>query len=185
MDRNQSRTSALRRSPFVRSGLALSGANILGSVNESGIPRELTGILTAERIAAVDCDALELVVLSACESGRGDVVHGDGVFGIQTAFHVAGARNVIASLWKIDDQATADLMGAFYRLLWAEERTPLAALRGAQLEMLRRSRDSDHQTRGPVLSGTVPLPRVTVNRKRSPAPNARHWAGFILSGPGF
>ncbi|MFW6170454.1 MAG: CHAT domain-containing tetratricopeptide repeat protein, partial [Planctomycetota bacterium] len=179
---NQSRTGLLRRNPFMRSGLALSGANELGKLDEFGVPREMTGILTAESIATVDCTGLQLVVLSACESGRGDVVHGDGVFGIQTAFHVAGARNVIASLWKIDDRATADLMNVFYRLLWQKNMTPLAALRQAQLESLRQWRKSDQQTRGPDLGQITPLPTGGGHTPSSSPPN---WAGFMLSGPGF
>ncbi|MFO7901277.1 MAG: CHAT domain-containing tetratricopeptide repeat protein [Pirellulaceae bacterium] len=179
---NQSRTALLRRNPFVRSGLALSGANRLGKLDEFGVPREMTGILTAETIATIDCSGLQLAVLSACESGRGDVVHGDGVFGIQTAFHVAGARNVIASLWKIDDRATADLMSVFYRNLWEQDMTPLAALRAAQLKSLRQWRKSRQGTRGPDLGKSVPLPKGGVEL---PPSTIRDWAGFMLSGPGF
>ncbi len=182
---NPSRTTVLGRCPFVRSGLALTGANEVGPLDEMGMPRVARGILTAEAIAAVDCRNLELVVLSACETGRGDVAHGDGVFGAQTAFHIAGARNVVATLWKIDDVATARLMGEFYRLMWHENLTPLEALRSAQIAMIRSERGGPTVVRGPVLSSTVPL-GVTGNGQRASASrNMRHWAGFVLSGPGF
>ncbi len=186
LDRNRSRTAIFRRNPFVRSGLALSDANELGPLDELGKPTEAIGILTAETVAAIDCHGLQLVVLSACESGCGDVVHGDGVFGIQTAFHVAGTRNVIASLWKIDDTATADMMTTFYRLLGKQAMTPAAALRSAQLEMLHRSRTESGQiARGPVLNSARPLPRIVANRGALAQRDLRHWAAFVLSGPGF
>ena len=181
---SHSRTSLLQRNPFLRSGLALSGANLLGTLDEYGVPEEATGVLTAEAIAAVDCRNLELVVLSACESGRGDVVHGDGVFGLQTAFHVAGARNIVASLWKIDDAATAELMDDFYRALWLDGQSPLEALRRAQLTALARSRSRDAALRGPRLSQTVRLPVRQADATGNVYSQLRYWAGFTLSGPG-
>jgi CHAT domain-containing protein len=176
LSQHTSRTSVLRRSPLVRSGLALARANEV--IRDVAVP---TGILTAEAITTVDCSGLELVVLSACETGRGDVVHGDGVFGIRSALHTAGARNVIASLWKIDDNVTAQLMSSFYRLLWKQGLTPLAALRRAQLELLRRSRFNASESRGPDLTHSVPLP----HRSQPADAQVRHWAAFTLSGPGF
>ncbi len=180
----RSRAGVLLRNPFIRSGLALSGANEWLGGPDDRLPDQVTGILTAEAITTVDCSGLELVVLSACESGRGDVVHGDGVFGMQMAFHAAGARNVVASLWKIDDTSTAELVAAFYDLLWNKQLPPLAALRTAQLQMLDTYRQETLR-RGPALSSSVPLPRSKAH-PAGPAPVAvRHWAAFSLSGPGF
>ncbi len=66
-----------------------------------GSPIVAQGILTAESIATIDGRNLQLVVLSACDTTRGDTAVGDGVLGLQSAFHIAGVRNVIAGLWKV------------------------------------------------------------------------------------
>jgi CHAT domain-containing protein len=124
-----------RRSPLVTTGLELAG---------SRLPREnlLTaplGRFTGESIAGLDLRGLELLVLSACQSGRGEVHTGEGTYGLQRAFHLAGAQHVVASLWNIPDQATNALMQEFYQNLWGEQKLPpLDALRAAQLTMLRR-----------------------------------------------
>ena len=151
---NMSRVSVLGRSPFVRSGLALAGANVVGPVDDVGIPQEARGVLTAEEIAALDGSRLQLVVLSACDTSLGESVARDGVLGIQAAFHIAGARNVVASLWKVDDDATAELMAEFYRQLWQQQVPPLAALRGTARHVappvgvrLRRPRTEPHEDR--------------------------------------
>ena len=80
---------------------------------------------------------LELAVLSACETGLGAFGGGEGVYGLQRAFHVAGCRNVVASLWKVDDAATEALMALFYANLWEKKLDPAEALRQAQLTMYR------------------------------------------------
>src|SRR5205814_5061847 len=94
------------RNPLVLSGLVLAGANLPPRPDSLGIAQGDGGILTAEAVASLPLVNLELAVLSACETGLGEVAGGEGVFGLQRAFHLAGARTVIASLWKIDDTAT-------------------------------------------------------------------------------
>ena len=75
----------------------------------------------------------QLVTLSACETGLGELTGGEGVQGLQIAFHLAGCPNVIASLWKVNDAATAALMAKFYHELWVNKKPPSEALREAQI----------------------------------------------------
>src|SRR5215472_13068631 len=81
----------------------------------------------------------DLVVLSACKSALGRDVESEGIIGLPRAFLYAGARSVIASLWKVDDEATATLMKGLYARIQRGE-SPISALRGAQLEMARGTR---------------------------------------------
>lgn len=183
-DSDRGRGTVLRRSPWVRSGLALAGANRIGPRDELGIPQAAVGLLTAEAIAAMDARQLEMVVLSACETSRGDQADREGVLGIQTAFHVAGARNVIATLWKVDDEATAQLMQLFYRLWGGGELTPLEALRQAQLALIRQPATPALAARGPDLAARVPLPSGGPTGDCARIAPVRNWAAFVLSGSG-
>jgi CHAT domain-containing protein len=92
--------------------------------------------MTAEKVASIDLAGCELAVLSACETGLGATAGGEGVLGLQRAFHQAGCRTVVASLWRVDDAATRALMGRFCTNLWARKQPPLEALREAQLSVL-------------------------------------------------
>ncbi len=83
----------------------------------------------------------DLVTLSACGTALGQELSGEGMLGLTRAFHYAGARSLLASLWTVDDEATADLMDRFYRRLRRGESKD-AALRGAQVEMLAAERFS-------------------------------------------
>ncbi len=96
--------------------------------------------LTAEEVSWLDLSGVELVVLSACQSGMGQAQAGEGLIGIRRAFCTAGARTVISSFWKVSDESTSELMRAFYDNLWIEGMGTLEALRAAQIEMLRRNR---------------------------------------------
>src|SRR5262249_23627811 len=94
------------------------------------------GILTAEEVQALDLRGTELVVLSACETGLGALELGQGLLGLQRACQPAGARAVVASLWKVEDEATRTLMERFYTNLWDKKLPKLEALRQAQLSVL-------------------------------------------------
>jgi CHAT domain-containing protein len=180
------RTSVGGRNPLVLSGLVLAGANLRRSQDKSVVAQGDVGILAAEAIAALPLDNLDLVVLSACETGLGDVAGGEGVLGLQRAFHLAGARNTIASLWKVDDRATSVLMRLFYHKLWRDHESPMEALREAQLALYRDSSLVDRlvDLRGVDFSEAVPLPDVARPQPESPRAPTRLWAGFVLSGPG-
>ena len=102
--------------PMTRSGLLLSGCN--RAFRHEQIPEdEEDGILTAQEISTLDLRGLDLVVLSACQTGLGDVISGEGVFGLQRGFKKAGANTIMMSLNKVDDEATRILMVEFYRNL--------------------------------------------------------------------
>ena len=116
--------------PDLLSGLALAGANLEPEAGKDD------GILTAQEIAFLPLNDVETVVLSACETGLGEVAGGEGLIGIQRAFQVAGVRTTVASLWKVNDQATRVLMERFYRNLWEKEMGHLDALREAQIYIL-------------------------------------------------
>lgn len=117
--------------PLVRTGLALAGANTALQGKPAPSKAE-DGILTAEDVLTMDLRATELVVLSACDTGLGEVRVGEGVLGLQRAFRIAGAWSLIMSLWKVPDQITYALIVEFYNQLLAGV-SRAEALRNAQL----------------------------------------------------
>ncbi|HBN75150.1 MAG TPA: hypothetical protein DD473_04900, partial [Planctomycetaceae bacterium] len=125
------------RNPLLLTGIVCAGANRPAATDEFGLPSGDDGIMTAQEIVSLDLRGTELVVLSACETGLGQVGGGEGVYGLQRAFQLAGARNVLGSLWSVDDAATAALMKLFYTKLWNEKLPPIEAIRQAQLEIYR------------------------------------------------
>ncbi|HQQ95659.1 MAG TPA: CHAT domain-containing protein [Cyclobacteriaceae bacterium] len=114
-------------SPMIRSGIVLAGVKRTKDVQGED------GILTAYEATNLDLQGTSLVALSACQTGLGEVRNGEGVYGLQRAFVVAGARNLIMSLWKVDDQATATLMSLFYKA-WSGNSNAME-FRKAQIEM--------------------------------------------------
>ena len=128
----------------------LSGV-VLSLVDERGQPQD--GFLRLHEIFNLRLPA-ELVVLSACQTGLGKEVKGEGLVGLTRGFMYAGAARVVASLWRVDDAATAELMKRFYRRMLKDGMRPAAALRAAQVEMWRRP-----QWRSPF-----------------------YWGGFVLQG---
>lgn len=97
---------------MMQSGIALAGVN-------DPVKQQEDGLLTAFEVTNLNLDSTELVVLSACDTGQGSITAGEGVYGLQRALRVAGAKNMIMSLWKVDDQATQQLMVNFYKNLSA------------------------------------------------------------------
>lgn len=113
--------------PMMKSGLVMAG------VNNTDIDHE-DGILTAYEVTNLNLDKTWLVVLSACETGLGEMKNGEGVFGLQRALTVAGASNIMMSLWKVDDIATMQLMSDFYRQIGAGVKIE-EAFKNSQLEI--------------------------------------------------
>jgi len=121
--------------PLLRCGLLLTGANHLRNDPLSKNYQREDGILTAFEASGLNLAGTELVTLSACETGMGDVRNGEGVYGLRRAFQHAGARTIVMSLWKVGDKETRRLMESFYRN-WSNGYTKKEALRQAILEVL-------------------------------------------------
>jgi CHAT domain-containing protein len=123
--------------PLVLSGLALAGAN---NRQHAG-PDEDDGILTAQEIAAMDLSSVEWAVLSACDTGVGEIKAGEGVFGLRRAFQVAGADTLIMSLWSVEDEATRAGMKALYEGRLTKGMDTAEAARHASLTVLNDRRE--------------------------------------------
>jgi CHAT domain-containing protein/tetratricopeptide (TPR) repeat protein len=141
-------------SPLLRAGLALAGANRRTAADAD---RD-DGILTAEEVAAVNLAGVEWAVLSACNTGVGDWVAGEGVLGLRRAFEMAGAHTVIMSLWPVGDATTASWMARLYRQRFVARARTLEAVRAASLGLLRDA------------------------RARGASTHPARWAGFIAAG---
>jgi CHAT domain-containing protein len=134
--------------PYLKSGLLLSGAQ--NTLNDEYVNSKNNGILSAEEAKSLDLKNTELVVLSACETGLGENLVGEGVIGLQRAFMIAGAKSVIMSLWKVDDASTQKLMTLFYTYWIKNKMSKSEAFYTAKIEMKK----------------TYPQPY--------------YWAGFVL-----
>ena len=140
--------------PLLRSGLILAGANqaIRGETHSD------QGIVTAEKILNLRLWGTDLVVLSACDTGMGDVRTGEGVFGLRRAFNQVGAKSLVMSMWKVPDNETTELMVNFYQNIYEENMNYSQALRKASLDQLE------------------------ITRERYGHANPFYWGGFIFSG---
>jgi CHAT domain-containing protein len=107
---------------------------VLSLVDQEGKPQD--GLLQLHEIYRLKLPA-ELIVLSACQTALGKAIKGEGLVGLTRGFMYAGAARVVASLWNVNDAATAELMGHFYKYMLQEKQRPAEALRNAQLKMLR------------------------------------------------
>jgi CHAT domain-containing protein len=123
-DTQRSEGAQLLSNPLAMSGLALAGANLADG----------SGVMTAAEVAGLDLFGTQLVVLSACQTGMGQRVGGEGVMGLRRALIQAGSQTQVLSLWNVDDDATSELMSRYYAGL-AKGMGRSAALRAAQLQL--------------------------------------------------
>lgn len=145
---------SFKRDPLLRCGLVMAGANRRATAEPDGDD----GLLLAAEVAQLDLHECECVLLSACESGLGEFSRTQGVFGLQRAFRIAGARAVVASSWPVDDEAARAWMASFYRARLRPTGTTADASWDASRSLLRSLR----------ARGLAPAPRV--------------WASFSAAG---
>ncbi len=140
--------------PLLRSGLVLAGAHPQGV--SPGSQRLEDSLVTALELAGLNLWGTQLVILSACDTGRGDVKRGEGVYGLRRALLVAGAETVVTSLWKVNDEVTRQLMEGYYRhLLAGQGRT--RALHEAMRELRRQHPHPHYWAAFTALGSDAPL----------------------------
>jgi CHAT domain-containing protein len=144
--------STLMENPLLLTGLAFAGANLRSRSQDDD------GLLTAEEVAGLNLQDTEWVVLSACDTGAGQIKAGEGVFGLRRAFQIAGARTIIMSLWSVEDQATRSWMRDLYDARFVRHFTTTEAVRAASLNAVR------------------------ARRARGQSTHPFYWAGFVSAG---
>ncbi|RLD48785.1 MAG: hypothetical protein DRI94_12020 [Bacteroidetes bacterium] len=123
------------KNPLLRSGLLFAGADkTILDLNTTDNKDKDDGILNAFEAMVLNLDKTELVILSACQTGLGEIKNGEGVYGLQRSFQMAGAASVITSLWEVSDEGTQDLMSAFYKY-WLQSGNKHDAFRKARAEI--------------------------------------------------
>jgi CHAT domain-containing protein/tetratricopeptide (TPR) repeat protein len=140
--------------PLLLSGLALAGANATSGAGAN----DSSGILTAEEIASLNLRGTSWAVLSACDTGIGEVRAGEGVLGLRRAFQIAGARTIIMSLWQVEDASTRAWMRALYDAHFRRHLGTAESVRAASLQLL------------------------SARRARGESTHPFHWAAFVAAG---
>lgn len=144
------------QNPLLRCGLVLAGANLLIREEDEIPGQSEDGILTALEASGLNLVGTELVTLSACETGLGEVRNGEGVYGLRRAFQHAGARTIVMSLWKVPDLETRRLMTRFYQS-WLDGQSKKEALRNAALTIIRDSRNGNGSAHPLLWGGFIML----------------------------
>jgi CHAT domain-containing protein len=138
--------------PLLLAGLALAGVNTLSRTNQAN------GILNAEEIAGLNLQGTEWAVLSACDTGLGQITAGEGVFGLRRALQIAGVRTIIMSLWSVEDRSTRDWMKALYEARLTKQLDTPDSVRAASVHVLED------------------------RRKRGMSTHPFYWAAFVAAG---
>jgi CHAT domain-containing protein/Tfp pilus assembly protein PilF len=141
--------------PFMQSGFVLAGAN---NSLKSSDSKNFDGVVTAEKILGLNLVGTDMVVLSACNTGVGEVKRGEGVFGLRRAFTQAGAKSLVMSMWSVPDKETKELMVEFYKNILSGKMNRCQALRQAALKELK------------------------VVKERYGFPNPLFWGAFVFMG---
>lgn len=129
---------SLIKDPLLRSGLILANANYAWQNGSNPYEKE-DGILTALEISNLDLRNTDIVILSACDTGLGDIPSSEGVYGLQRAFKMAGVNTIIMTLWEVPDKETAEFMGKFYTK-WKTTNDPKESFKYAQNFMMKKYR---------------------------------------------
>jgi CHAT domain-containing protein len=144
-------------------------------------------VMTGLSLIDLPLENLRVATLSACETGLGDLTGAEEVQGLERAVHLAGCPNVVATLWNVNDAATAALMARFYYELWVNQKEPLAAMREAQLAVFLRPDlipDLAGEHGAPKQREAVAVQAETATRQGAKRAPTRLWAAFVLSGVG-
>jgi CHAT domain-containing protein len=142
---SQGPSPGLAENPLLLTGLAFAGANLRTSARTGN--RNDDGILTAEEVAGLNLQGTEWAVLSACDTGTGQIKAGEGVIGLRRAFQVAGVRTIIMSLWSVEDRSTQVWMRYLYDARFTQQRSSADSVRDASVRVLeerRARRESTH-----------------------------------------
>ena len=148
--------------PGLQCGIGLAGANVINKYGQDD------GILSALEVSMLDLSHVELIFLSACQTAQGSNKNGEGVLGLQRAFHQAGVQSVVATLWSVPVHETIELVNLFYGELWGNSLPRANALQSAQVRLIRDAREV---TAGKKIAGV-----------RNYQLHPYYWAGFSISG---
>ena len=178
---------------LTRSGLLFAGANYVLSGSENQLPEGVDdGILTAKELTTIDLRGLDMVVLSACQTGLGEIT-GDGVFGLQRGFKKAGAQTIVMSLWKVNDKATELFMTKFFETIKLDKEGHPTNKHEAFLAAQRYLRDEYEIEQTRTINSNLTASQMrrleregksveaqTITEKVKPYADPKFWAAFIM-----